>query len=150
MNEISIEINIPHIYYHDGTNTNFISLYQPVGSLAGQKLSCTSNFTYIIENKSDFDIFGETSLSKVRSRRSLDQIEVFNKTNKVRERSTDSTFEALQNRTYYVNCSVPGVVCSKVICSAGPIDSYQTARIKLKMLFDINSIKGESKKKQKF
>ncbi|XP_044263954.1 integrin alpha-PS3-like isoform X2 [Tribolium madens] len=134
LNEISIEINIPHIFYHDKSIT-FINLYQPVGTLAGQKLTCSSNFTYIVED------FGVLEDEKVRTRRSLGQVEIFNKSTKVKERITDNTFDALQNRTFYINCSTSGVICSKVVCSAGPIESYQTAILKLKMFFDFNAIK---------
>ncbi|EFA09738.2 Integrin alpha-PS3-like Protein [Tribolium castaneum] len=134
LNEISIEINVPHILGHE----IFINLYQPVGTLSGQKLTCSSNFTYIVDNNQEFGVLED---DKVRSKRSLSQIEVFNKSAKVRERITDSTFDALQNRTFYINCSTPGVTCSRVVCSGGPIDSYQTATLKLQMFFNTSAIK---------
>ncbi|RZC18410.1 integrin alpha-PS3-like, partial [Asbolus verrucosus] len=150
LNEIQIEIDIPHKFKtKKNTLIDFISLYAPSGNIIAQEIICTSNFNYILESKKDtegvIDSLTENDDfdQKQPSKRSKRQIEVFNKTtNDVTERLTaGNEFDKLQNRTFYINCSVPEVICSKVICTSGSVKSNQIASIQLKMLLNVSVVK---------
>jgi hypothetical protein len=152
LNEIFVEINIPHVFKVNDELINFLSLYPVSGNLADQEIACNSAFTYISEEKQTGSLADLSAIDNdnagERLRRSASQVEVFNKSTIVRERMIEKNgFDAFQNRTYYINCSMAEVVCSKITCTAGPIRSGQIVNIKVKMLFNISSLEDYLGKK---
>ena len=133
----------------DGREIAFTGLYPPVGILAEQDVICSSDFQYITEEKTstsniDFEGIEDTASDKEHSKRFVRQVQVFNKSTTAKQRLTKETeLENLQNRTYYVNCSMNEVSCFKVMCTAGSLKSGQVLTIKLSMVLDIATIKGD-------
>lgn len=145
LNEISVVLNIPHIFRTKGRDIEFISLSAPNSKLNNEGISCSSNFKYIPEKTvaasgsiSDNDINNHG-----RRKRFVEQVEVFNDSTVESEKLTNKNgFNAFQNRTFYINCSMPEIDCSPIRCSINSLKNNELANIYLQMVFNISAIKG--------
>lgn len=121
-----LEISIPHSIKSakSGDLVKFIDFY-PIRQETGVPIVCTNNLSYILENNFD----------EIRVKRSSDRI---NSNNTIGQ----DKFESLANRTFFINCSMPDVVCETIICRAGPFENTGVAKVEIEMMGNFDLITG--------
>lgn len=63
--------------------------------------------------------------------------------NSIWKSSLQEEFNYLVNRTFYANCSTKNIICSSVVCLAGPFNKRQNnAIVQMKMMFNVSSVSG--------
>ncbi|KAJ8949238.1 hypothetical protein NQ318_022751, partial [Aromia moschata] len=121
---------------------NFTQIYQPDAFFSGQPVTCTSNFSYVLELKSAMatEKLVVDDTEKKRRRRQVNGVE---KSTSEELKIGNKEFVIVPNRTLFINCSTKDVVCSSILCSFGPFEKHQNpAFIKIKMMFDAQAISG--------
>lgn len=143
--EILVEIDVPHTFKtKSGKSIEFLSIYAPIYNGLDQNLVCKSNFKYVTDEKEEFASFelGDDEKSDEESPKRLKrQVETFNKTTTKNTQLTND-FDIFSNRTFYINCSMPEVVCSKIRCLVDSVENGKIADFYLRMVFNVSAIKG--------
>ncbi|KAF5292281.1 hypothetical protein FQA39_LY03315 [Lamprigera yunnana] len=159
IDEVSLEIQIPTHFIYKTELTRMVQLYAPEGYHAQQPIFCQSNIRYILENSvNDMDyLYDVDNVDDVTTTTELSTSKkptengnsiplnshLKRKTRQALSDLPDGTVENSFpfNRTLYINCSNPDIVCASVNCSVGPFKVKQNSAIlQLKMILNVSSI----------
>ncbi|CAH1163665.1 unnamed protein product [Phaedon cochleariae] len=137
LENITVEIEIPHTYVSLQKEVTFIGVYEPISFVGSQPMTCRSELTYASLKRSQTEeenVFGD-----VRRKR---QVEVFKNVsthNKEDVKINDKEIELTPNKTLYLNSSSEAVKWSSIICEFDMLQE-SLASIEIRMLFNISAI----------
>lgn len=133
-----VYFSIPVQWYEpSGKKITLLELYSPKAYLNGQPLSCSSRIPFHSDDDAqDGDILEEEPKPDIRNQ------EIFATGDVSQMQNGAKGYQPPANRTLFLNCSTPNVVCNTVKCTAGPFDStiQSSAVIRMTMILKINDL----------
>ncbi|XP_023718571.1 integrin alpha-9 isoform X3 [Cryptotermes secundus] len=133
-----IDISIPVQWFEPNRKKiNLLELYSPKAYLNGQPLSCSSSIRFHSEDDvQDEDILDDESKPDMQNQESQETRDLSKIQNEAKG------YQPPANRTLFLNCSTPNVVCNTVKCTAGPFEStpQSSAVIAIMMTLKISDL----------
>lgn len=114
------------------TDRQFLSIYQPKGEQRNQPINCRSSLTYVDDTIETFEAIEDATNST--------KDIVIDPIRKRRDVVIENVAYPV-NRTFYLNCTNPDVICSKIICAAGPFVTLGQDDVNMILQMEFNSSK---------